>query len=230
MDDRERLLTLAKHYNTELEAEFYTRTTPPENLRDRIISKVKDFEYLAAFSSLKQFSPVSNHRALDVGCSGGRYTLALLGLGADAIGLDTGMNILTYARRRSQQGVFVCASVTDLPFERESFDLVLCIGLLHHLSDDTTKKALAEISSITKPGGIFIFDIRNRLNPFIWYIYKHKMWAKGELLMNTRTTTHMEHLVYSCGFKVINRKGILFPISYLAPFVMLTARKLGRDE
>ncbi len=225
MDDREKLLTLAKHYDTRQEAEFYARVEQPQNLRDRIIGKVKDYEFSAVLSSLKRFCSVSNYRALDIGCSGGRYTLALLDMGAEAIGVDTGTTLLTYASRRIQQGSFVCGSITHLPFQRESFDLVLCIGLLHHLTDNSMEKALAEISSITKPRGIFIFDIRNKLNPITWYIYKYKRGARGGLLMNARTITHTSRLMQVNGFKLLNKKSILFPIAHLAPFVMLTAMK-----
>jgi len=42
----------------------------------------------------------------------------------------------------------------DLPFENESFDIVLAKDTLHHFSD--TEKALSEISRVLRPGGLFI--------------------------------------------------------------------------
>jgi len=47
--------------------------------------------------------------------------------------------------------------VTDLPFEPESFDVVICNHVLEHIHDD--KKALEEIHRILKPNGWAILQV-----------------------------------------------------------------------
>lgn len=45
----------------------------------------------------------------------------------------------------------VQASVTDLPFEDDSFDLVCCLDVIEHVEDDT--KGIQELVRVCKPGG-----------------------------------------------------------------------------
>jgi ubiquinone/menaquinone biosynthesis C-methylase UbiE len=43
----------------------------------------------------------------------------------------------------------------DLPFDNESFDVVLSFGVLHHV--DKWKTALEEVKRVLRPGGYFIY-------------------------------------------------------------------------
>lgn len=49
------------------------------------------------------------------------------------------------------------ADICDLPFEDESFDIVLCNHVLEHIRDD--KKAMEELYRIMKKGGWGVFQI-----------------------------------------------------------------------
>lgn len=54
------------------------------------------------------------------------------------------------------------ADICNLPFEDESFDVILCNHVLEHIPDDT--KAMQELFRILKPGGWGIFQIPQDLN------------------------------------------------------------------
>ena len=56
----------------------------------------------------------------------------------------------------------VKADLCDLPFENNSFDVVLCNHVLEHIPNDT--KAMQELYRILKPGGMGIFQIPQDLN------------------------------------------------------------------
>lgn len=56
----------------------------------------------------------------------------------------------------------VKADICDLPFNNESFDVVLCNHVLEHIKDDTT--AMKEIFRILKKGGWAILQIPQDLN------------------------------------------------------------------
>lgn len=56
----------------------------------------------------------------------------------------------------------VKADICNLPFENNSFDLILCNHVLEHISDDT--KAMQELYRILKPGGTGIFQIPQDLS------------------------------------------------------------------
>ncbi|WP_306353769.1 class I SAM-dependent methyltransferase [Flavobacterium sp. '19STA2R22 D10 B1'] len=56
----------------------------------------------------------------------------------------------------------VKADICNLPFQDNSFDLILCNHVLEHIPDDT--KAMEELYRILKPGGMGIFQIPQDLN------------------------------------------------------------------
>lgn len=51
----------------------------------------------------------------------------------------------------------VKADICNLPFDNNSFDVILCNHVLEHIPDD--KKAMQELYRILKPGGMGIFQI-----------------------------------------------------------------------
>lgn len=148
----------------------------------------------------------------------------LVNNGIDAVGIDTGINLLKYASERID-AKFIRARVADLPFKRDSFDLVICIELLHHFEDEVLEVVLEEISEVIKPRGIFVFDVKNKMNPYLRHRYK-----KGDSVgftLKARTSRMMAKLVEKYGFEVVKKKGILFPITLFAPFVVAFAKKRG---
>lgn len=56
----------------------------------------------------------------------------------------------------------VKADICDLPFEDNSYDVILCNHVLEHIPDDT--KAMKELYRVMKPGGYGIFQIPQDLN------------------------------------------------------------------
>ncbi len=85
---------------------------------------------------------------LDVGCGTGATMDHLKRLG-EVQGVDLSEFPLKFSRRRGHRRV-LCASVTDLPFENESFDLVTALDVIEHLDDDV--KGLSEIRRVLKEG------------------------------------------------------------------------------
>ncbi len=56
----------------------------------------------------------------------------------------------------------VKADICNLPFDENSFDVILCNHVLEHIPDDT--KAIQELYRVMKPGGWGIFQIPQDLN------------------------------------------------------------------
>jgi ubiquinone/menaquinone biosynthesis C-methylase UbiE len=102
-----------------------------------------------------QMEPLGAGRWLDVGC-GPRSGIART-LPGTLVGIDHAAELL---RETQRDGVLcVCASATALPFTAESFDGVVCFGLLHHLNDAEGDAALAEMRRVTRAGGVvLVFD------------------------------------------------------------------------
>ena len=148
--------------------------------------------------------------------------MSLKNKGFEAIGIDTAIIPLKYASERIDAKL-IRASVTDLPFQKDSFDLVICIELLHHFEDEVLERVLEYVSEVIKPGGIFVFDVKNKLNPVMWYKYKKE--NSVEFTLKARTIRELAKLVERHGFEVIKKKGILFPVAMFAPFVIVFGRK-----
>ena len=96
-------------------------------------------------------------RCVDAGCGGGRATILMAEAGAsEVVALDLSeTNVATTRMRAQQRGcdnvVVQQASLLDVPFEDESFDVVWSNGVLHHTGD--TDGTLKEITRLLKPGG-----------------------------------------------------------------------------
>jgi predicted SAM-dependent methyltransferase len=56
----------------------------------------------------------------------------------------------------------VKADICNLPFEDDSYDVILCNHVLEHIPDDT--KAMQELYRVLKPGGMGIFQIPQDLS------------------------------------------------------------------
>lgn len=89
-------------------------------------------------------------RALDVGCGVG----AAAQHAGDAAYFGIDLSELLVAAGRGERGLALAAAdVTRMPFADGSFDRVLCMGVLHHLSADEVDAALREMARVLEPGG-----------------------------------------------------------------------------
>ncbi|MDB5348322.1 MAG: ubiG [Schlesneria sp.] len=96
---------------------------------------------------------LSGLRVLDAGCGGGRYSKVCGEAGAAVIGADHS-DAVSKARQlcsRLPSVAFVQADLKRLPLERESFDFVFSIGVMHHDAD--TRAVFDAVAKLVKPGG-----------------------------------------------------------------------------
>lgn len=110
---------------------------------------------------------------LEVGSGAGRFTEVLLAAGANVVSVDYSNAVYAnYANNYSEKLCLIRGNVYELPFERDSFDLVFCYGVLQHTPDP--KKSLSEMFSFIKPGGKISVDnyIKSTL-PSPWHQPKY---------------------------------------------------------
>ena len=159
----------------------------------------------------------SNSNVLDIGCSGGRYIRLLLKNNLKPYWIDTSIIALKHARSISNQNaVFIKASATELPFRKNVFDVVLCIELLHHFDEYYIEKLFKDITSLIKPGGTFICDFRNSLNPIMSYIYRKNNGK--HFTLNTISIFKMIKILKKYDFTIYKKESILFPNSLFSPY------------
>ena len=220
-NSQKRVENIAKAYNNFNWAERLARSNPPASMFDRL----RDKEFLAVFSNLDfDELPSTKPKALEIGIGGGRYSTYLANNSIETIGIDPTITLLKYVSERVN-AKFIRASATDLPFKKDTFDLIICIELLHHFTDDVLERVLEDISEVIKPGGIFVFDVKNKMNPVLWYRYRRH--DSIEYTEKARTVRQMTKLIGSNGFKIVKKKGILSPITLFDPIVIIFARTEG---
>lgn len=113
----------------------------------------------------KQFA-WAGKTVLDLGCAGGFMAEALDERGATVTGIDPAAEAIDAARAHAQatgRAITYDVGVGEkLPYTDNSFDAVVCVDVLEHVSD--VDQVIAEILRVLRPGGFFAFDTINR-NP-----------------------------------------------------------------
>jgi ubiquinone/menaquinone biosynthesis C-methylase UbiE len=121
-------------------------------------------------------------RSLELGCGTGFFTLnlKLAGVLDEAHVTDLSPGMVEVAQRNARGlGFEVEGRVADaerLPYEDETFDLVIGHAVLHHIPD--LDRAFTEVLRVLRPGGRFVFAgeptrhgdyVARRLSRFTWW-------------------------------------------------------------
>ena len=109
-------------------------------------------------NALRLVGDVSGRRVLDAGCGPGAHAAVLVDRGATVTGIDASSELLSIAAARLGDRVaLVRGDLSDpLPFEDESFDVVLASLVLHYLRD--WEPTLAEFHRVLVPDGRLVIS------------------------------------------------------------------------
>jgi 2-polyprenyl-3-methyl-5-hydroxy-6-metoxy-1,4-benzoquinol methylase len=102
----------------------------------------------------KVIKPESSTRLLDFGCGNGR--LVPFVPDCSYVGVDSNRSYIDAANHdhKSPTVEFICADLFNLAsLEIAPVDVVVCLGVLHHLDDETALVALKSAGELLKPGG-----------------------------------------------------------------------------
>jgi SAM-dependent methyltransferase len=106
-------------------------------------------------------------KGLDVGCGTGVLATRLAQAGYQMSGIDPSDGMLDVLRARMPEIEAVQASGTELPFEDDSFDLVLTVAVMHHIADPgDVRRTLIEMVRVARPGGRIVVWDHNPRNPY----------------------------------------------------------------
>lgn len=116
----------------------------------RAIGAFREMELLRS----RAIKPQPGMRVLDFGCGNGRLVRFLPGI--DYVGVDNNLSYITAARAEhdSDGARFICGDLLRLDeLGIDPVDVVVCLGVLHHLDDDTAQRGLASARDLLRPEG-----------------------------------------------------------------------------
>ena len=140
------------------------------------------------FEMLDSLNCYHGGTAIDIGCGPGAYVNKLLDRGCGAIGTDLSLQMLNVCKKRFQNSKekstdFLCSDVLSLPFRDQSFDIVICVGVIQYVISVTD--AINELFRITDKQGVVVVcfeNVKSLSN------YGYLVRSKIRLLIN-RTTS-----------------------------------------
>jgi ubiquinone/menaquinone biosynthesis C-methylase UbiE len=130
------------------------------------------------FLGLEEFLPQA--RVIDVGCGTGHRVIPIakhFGV-KEYVGLDHSTASLNVAKELAEeldfkQATLVEGDIFNLPYQDESFDIVISQGVLHHTSEPY--RGFKELVRVCKPGGFVDIYLYNKWNHLRHNIQKEKV-------------------------------------------------------
>jgi ubiquinone/menaquinone biosynthesis C-methylase UbiE len=164
------------------------------NKPEKILQQVKDdYNKIAEHFSQTRYAPWSEfelfkqyiktgQKVLDLGCGNGRLFFSYLkDFKVEYYGVDNSEKLIEIARKRIfnfqfsifnkfSMPNFQIGEMTELPYQDNQFDVIICIATFHHLPTKNLRlKTLSEVYRILTPGGYLLMTN--------WHLW-HKPYLK----------------------------------------------------
>ncbi len=160
--------------------------------------------------SLLKVVNVNGKKVLEIGAGMGGDSLYLAKMGAKVTVLDFSPKALEKIRMSAKEEKIiiqtVLANAEEIPFPKETFDIVFHQGFLEHFQEPSPY--LLEQRRILKKEGILAVDVPQKYTTYT--IKKHiamrrRQWFAG--WEKEYTIGELEELLKKCGFEIINSYG-----------------------
>lgn len=97
---------------------------------------------------------------LDMGCGTGNITTKLADAGYDMIGMDASVEMLSRAREKNSDILYLHMDMTDFELYGTVDAMVSTLDCINYITEDIDK-VFALVKNYLNPGGLFIFDINS---------------------------------------------------------------------
>jgi SAM-dependent methyltransferase len=156
--------------NLKKQQELYDRgwRTELERGKEERGNLLTNLEFLAQIDLLKP-----QDRILEIGCGIGTVVHELSKKGHDVIGTDISGEAIEYGRKKYSDISLEVQAAEILPYEDESFEVVLSFDLFEHIA--AIDKHISEVRRVLLPGGYYLFQTPNRYSNIIY----ETLWTKS---------------------------------------------------
>jgi ubiquinone/menaquinone biosynthesis C-methylase UbiE len=148
---------------------------------DYLCEDIIGFAFRTRKEKVERLLPDDLGTILDVGCGPGVMVECVSQRCLRYWGMDLSKAMIAKCREQfSSQDVlsFCVAGIEHLPFRTNSFDNILCMGVLEYL--DHHRRALKELARALKPGGTLILTVPNILSPY--RLWRNSLYVPVRLL------------------------------------------------
>lgn len=147
----------------ECSAIFSSGTEGMEFTGERYVPGVRgqiQFEHLHRYMLAIRYA--AGRDVLDIACGEGYGAAALARSARSVLGVDIAEEAVTHAKGRYEADNlrFVQGSLSAIPSEDASSDLIVCLETLEHISDH--ERALQELHRVLRPDGMLLISTPNR--------------------------------------------------------------------
>jgi ubiquinone/menaquinone biosynthesis C-methylase UbiE len=114
------------------------------------------------------------NKVLELGCGTGSniFNLRAMGKVFKFTGIDINDKEISLARRNFPMDEFILGDATNVALHDESFDLVFCRDLMHHMGFSQHLKLIQEMTRLAKVDGQVVLIESNGLNFVVWVFAK----------------------------------------------------------
>lgn len=100
-------------------------------------------------------------KILEAGCGAGRVYFHYKNKGFDIKGIEYSKNAVDNILKKDSAAEVIEGSITDLPYENNSFDTILAFGLYHNIEDEKElQKAFDETNRVLTSNGKLVASVR----------------------------------------------------------------------
>jgi len=189
-------------------------------------------------------NPMKGKRILELGCGRGDLSIWLAKQGARVTAIDLGPDLVAAAQALGKINQVDCefrvGNITELPFESATYDVVIGLAILHHLTEAEVMKSIRECHRVLRPDGIVIFHepVENSaLFNFVQNLFpagekgshyyrpsilRRRAWARYLEALDDRTMTNRELIAAGAGLFRTTR---LSPYGFLIRLVRLVGNR-----
>lgn len=141
-------------------------------------------------------------KILDMGCGSGAYDRTLADMGYNVVGVDYSEHVIKKAVEKSKEKniPYIVGALPFLPFGKESFDIVICIGVFQNIRDEDM--AIGELAGILKENGRIVLMTLNSLSI---YAVGRKMLQKLDFFMRKND----DSIVYDRRYSYFELRNVL---------------------